>query len=573
MNTDPADRDSTLRKALASVIVALLLIIAILAFMWHRNPLAFNAAFAPVRNAAANSVNWTISKVADVSVGTITEPTTVLFMGTDVVYSGSRRHLVVDKVALNGNSDTMMLVFFNPRYNKISILSIPRDTEAQVGTHGIMKINAANAIGGPELAKSTVTGLLNVPIDHYVVMNIQALVQFVNELGGITVEVPKKMSYMDWTAKLKIDLEPGMHTLTGNQAMGFVRFRHDALGDIGRVQRQQIFLQAVSRKMMDPSAWTHVPSLMQIAQANIQTDMEQSDMMKMLNFAHSVPRSNITCVMLPGQFAGNGDWIGNTDGRAIAARFADPSEQSVDSRRSISICVVNATSDRNFGTKLTQELRKLGYATSVDKDDKDVPFKKTRIICQNGNTADATMLQHDLGDVGDVVNASVGNLLTSITLIAHDDLDLEKITMSSEDAPYLGRPAYAQPLVTPVGGVLVGDGHKKHRNKTAEADAGVQDPQDTVIDQNSVPEVDVPGQPVPDVTSPPTNTEKSGEASGSQRVPESENSTPAQPATEPPSGAPIPGSTSPAREVPPPATPPAHAPLPGGEKTDPDGTM
>src|ERR1700722_894483 len=149
MNTDAADRDSTLRKALWSIIAALLVTIGILAFMWHRNPLAFNNALAPVRNAAANSVNWTISKVADVSVGTLMEPTTVLFMGTDVVYSGSRRHLVVDKVALNGNSDTMMLVFFNPQRSKISILSIPRDTEAQVGTHGIMKINAANAIGGP----------------------------------------------------------------------------------------------------------------------------------------------------------------------------------------------------------------------------------------------------------------------------------------------------------------------------------------------------------------------------------------------------------------------------------------
>jgi len=572
MNTDAADRDSTLRKALWSVIAALLLTIGFLALMWHRNPLAFNNALAPVRNAAANSMNWTISKVADVSVGTITEPTTVLFMGTDIVYSGSRRHLVVDKVALNGNSDTMMLVFFNPRHNKISILSIPRDTEAQVGTHGVMKINAANAIGGPDLAKATVTGLLNVPIDHYVVMNIQALVQFVNELGGVTVEVPKKMTYMDWTAKLKIDLEPGMHTLTGNQAMGFVRFRHDALGDIGRVQRQQIFLQAASRKMMDPTAWTHVPALMEIAQNNIQTDMSQSDMMKMLNFAHDVPRGSIACVMLPGQFSGNGDWIGNTEGRAIAARFADPDEQSVDSRKSISVCVVNASADRSLGGRLAQALRKLGYMTSVDKDDKDVPFKKTRIICQNGNTANATMLQHDLGNIGDIVNASVGNLMTSITLVAHDDVDVDKITMSSEDAPYIGRSAYPQPLVTPLGGSMALGGKKHH--KLSETEAAMQDPQDNVVDQNSVPEVDVPAQPESD-TGPASNTEKPGEASAPGAPPQ-EAPAPTQPVTEPaPSGAPAPGlSPAPTHETPAPTSPPsAHVPSPGTEKTEPEGAM
>ncbi|MGC5204346.1 LCP family protein, partial [Klebsiella pneumoniae] len=77
------------------------------------------------------------------------------------------------------------------------------------------KINSANAIGGPLYAKQTVSDLLDLPIDHYVVLNVHGLVELVNELGGVTVDVPKKMQYMDWTAKLKIDLEPGYHTLTG----------------------------------------------------------------------------------------------------------------------------------------------------------------------------------------------------------------------------------------------------------------------------------------------------------------------------------------------------------------------
>ena len=322
-------------------------------------------------------------------VPTLSQPTTILFMGTDVVYDGQGRHLKADRTALNGRSDTMMLVFMNPPHNTVSVMHIPRDTEVAIGKYGVQKINSANAIGGPEYAKTAVTTLLGVGIDHYVVMNIQALVQLVNELGGVTVEVPKKMSYMDWTGKLKIDLTPGVHTLTGNQAMGFVRFRHDELGDIGRVQRQQLFLHATSRKMMDPRSWLHVPALLDIAQKNIQTDMDQMQLVEALNFAHSVPKDQVKFVMLPGQFSPNGDWIAGYEAKVIASRLADPDQESVSSRRNISICVNNATTDSTFGWKVAQSLRKLGYTVSVGKDEKEPISTRTRIIAQNGNTIDA----------------------------------------------------------------------------------------------------------------------------------------------------------------------------------------
>lgn len=383
------------------------------------------------------------------SFGTLSQPMTVLFMGTDVVYEAQRRgeNVKADRVALNGRSDTMMLVFLNPLKMRVSVLNIPRDTEAFIGKYGIQKINSANAMGGPEMAKATVTGLLNVPIDHYVVMNIQGLVQLVNELGGVTVEVPKKMSYMDWTAKLKIDLEPGVHTLTGNQSMGFVRYRHDDLGDIGRVQRQQIFLQAAMHKMMDPRSWPHVPALVKIARGCIDTDMSDVQLFECLNFVHGVPKSAFKFVMLPGQFSGNGDWIATTDARTLALRLADPDQETVVSRRNLSVCVINTTSDPTMGSKIARALGKLGYNTSVGKDQPDVPFAHSRIIAQYGNTAVAEMLKNDLGGTGEVVNASVGNLNTSLTVFARSDIDPEKVNLSSVDAPYVPSTGMPQPLV------------------------------------------------------------------------------------------------------------------------------
>lgn len=378
--------------------------------------------------------------------GTLQRPMTILFMGTDMVYADPRRRQAEPQSTL-GNSDTMMLVFLNPWRGSVAVLHIPRDTEAYVGKYGIRKINAANVIGGPELAKQTVSSLLDVPIDHYLVMNIEGLVDLVNELGGITVTVPKKMSYMDWTGKLKIDLQPGVHTLTGNQSMGFVRFRHDALGDIGRIQRQEIFLQAVLKKALQPSSWLHVPALVDIARRNVQTDLSNMDIFEALNFIHSVPHENVRFVMLPGQFAANGDWLADTNSKAVAQQLANPDEDVVTSRRNITVCVVNATENPTFGSQVAKALRELGYVTCVGADQPEPEARKTRIIAQWGNISNAKMMQKDLGNVGEVVNASVGNLTTSITVVAHNDLKLDNINLSSADLPYVPPAQPPQPLV------------------------------------------------------------------------------------------------------------------------------
>jgi len=370
----------------------------------------------------------------------VSRPETILFMGTDVVYTHRGRRIDVTE-GLNGNSDTMMVAFMNPASNQLSVLHIPRDTEARIAGYGVRKINSANVIGGPELARETVSNLLNIPIDHYVLLNVHGIVPLVNELGGITVRVPKRMSYMDWTAKLKIDLKPGVHTLTGNQDMGFVRFRHDTFGDIGRVQRQQIFLKAVGDKMMQPASWPHVPALIGIARNNIKTDMSDFDLISALNFAHGVPKSNIKLVLLPGRFSGGGDWVAADGAPNLAAALSDPEQEIASARRDISVSVINASSDPRAANKIVKALRRIGYAASVSRGHLD-STSVTEIIAQSGNSADAKLLKNDLGNVGEIVNASLGDLTTAITVVVRDDLKAENIRApelaagSSEDGTY-----------------------------------------------------------------------------------------------------------------------------------------
>ncbi len=352
-------------------------------------------------------------------------PTTVLFLGTDVVYQDhGRRRVKADPSAFTGRSDTIMVARLDPYRNAIAVLSIPRDTQVQIPHNGTQKINAANAIGGPNLAIETVSNFLQLPIDHYVILNVHGLVELVDELGGITVEVPKKMQYMDWTAKLKIDLEPGPHTLTGNQAMGFVRYRHDALGDIGRVQRQSIFMRAVLDKALKPESWGRIHKLIEIAQKHIQTDLSNTDMLGMAWFVRGVPKKSQYLAMMPGAFSGSGDWVvERSDVRRMVARLLG-SSFIVPTRDEIRICIENASSVSNLGSKLSKMLRKKGYRVCSIKDaeDKTHPLKHSRIIAQRANPEDADLVKSDLNDKGEIVNASVGDIESSVTIRAGEDL-------------------------------------------------------------------------------------------------------------------------------------------------------
>lgn len=131
----------------------------------------------------------------------------------------------------------------------------PRDTRVRLPGFGVAKINAANVVGGPALTAQVVSQLLGgIPIDRYVRLNTEALEALIDAVGGVEVYVPEPMHYVDRTQQLFITLQPGWHRLNGKQAHHFARFRHDqlGLGDIGRVQRQQELLRALSRELLSP---------------------------------------------------------------------------------------------------------------------------------------------------------------------------------------------------------------------------------------------------------------------------------------------------------------------------------
>ncbi len=197
-------------------------------------------------------------------------------------------------------SDTMMLVTLDPDLKRVGIISIPRDSHVEIG-RGVNKINQAHAIGGPELAVTTVRNNFNISVDNYVVVDTMGLRDIFKLLGPVEVVVEKEMDYEDKTSGLSIHLKPGKQLLTPEQAEGYVRFRKDAMADIGRMERQQWFLRQSLNKLKDPGILLKAPQLLEAGYKCVKTDLPMDKIAAILAFSKDLPPGSVMTSTLPGQ--------------------------------------------------------------------------------------------------------------------------------------------------------------------------------------------------------------------------------------------------------------------------------
>lgn len=223
----------------------------------------------------------------------------VLLFGTDEE---------IDQV---GRTDTIMLVSLDPRSGDAGVLSIPRDTRVEIPGRGFQRINAANALGGPQLLVRTVEQLLGVPVHYYVAVNFTGFVRFIDALGGIEVDIPRPMKYDDYAQGLHIDLPAGRQVLNGQQALHYVRYRGDGLGDValvdpargtydGRVRRQLEFAELVARKVFSVSTLPRLPQLVQELFGMVRTDISLDRALALVVSARNFDVSRLQTAVLPG---------------------------------------------------------------------------------------------------------------------------------------------------------------------------------------------------------------------------------------------------------------------------------
>lgn len=227
----------------------------------------------------------------------LTHRVNILLIGVDVTLNNRRQIVNMSR------ADTLMLISVDPERHRISVLSVPRDTRAFVPGVGDTKINASYAFGGPELTIKSVEGLLGVPVHYYVKLGPESFARIIDAIGGVEVDVEKDMKYTDTWAGLRIDLKKGRQHLSGDQAMQYVRFRHDAIGDIGRVERQQKVLMALYAKLRTPATILAAPTLLRTVAEHTHTNLTMTDMITLGMFAARLDSSDVKVATLPGTFS------------------------------------------------------------------------------------------------------------------------------------------------------------------------------------------------------------------------------------------------------------------------------
>jgi LCP family protein required for cell wall assembly len=307
----------------------------------------------------------------------------------------------------------MILAHFDPGAHRVVLLSLPRDTYVQIPGRGEQKLNAANRLEGPGLSQQTAQQLLGISIDRYALFNVFAVREVVDQLGGVEVYVPQAMNYDDQAAKLHIHFEAGQQHLDGAQSVAFLRFRHDALGDIGRVQRQQAFLNALLAKISQPSAWLQAPQVLGLLNANLHSDLTPQETGSLAGFMASKPE--VVRLLLPGSFwvrQGFSYWkMDEAKARALVGEyfFNQPPEQTSSARTTIAV-----RGERKAALEALRRLRSEGFSAFWDQQMVEAPQQSCLI--SDGKKAGAQTAAKKIG-LACVEVSGTGSLYADYTLV------------------------------------------------------------------------------------------------------------------------------------------------------------
>ena len=200
-----------------------------------------------------------------------------------------------------GRSDTLFVVMLDKSKKNAALLSVPRDTRVKIKGHGWDKINAAFAYGGHKLTQETVQDFLGIKLNNYVVVDFQGFKGLVDAVGGVDINVEKRMYYYDPYDGFEIDLRSGTQHMDGKTAMQYVRYR-DEEGDIGRIRRQQKFLMALYRHIASKNIIAKIPGVSKQIMSMVKTDLSLKETVELGNVMRGmVEKDGLKMSMVPGE--------------------------------------------------------------------------------------------------------------------------------------------------------------------------------------------------------------------------------------------------------------------------------
>jgi len=321
----------------------------------------------------------------DVKIQSDSKSRNILVMGVDIGTAGSK----------NANdpkrTDTMILVHYNAVDKKVSLISIPRDTLAIVNGRN-QKINAAHAIGGVDYAVAAVEKLVGVKIDYYAKINYKGFDELIDAIGGVDMNITRKMDYDDPTQDLSIHFEKGLVHLDGKKAEEFFRWRKNndgsgfANGDLDRIENQHIFISKVMEKIKSPFIIFKIPGVLTAVENAIETNMDANEIFKYGFIFATINSEKISMDTLKGdeKYVNGISYVVYSEAlnAKIVSELGDNKVAAVDKSK-LKIKVINGTKKTGLAKDFSTYLTEKGYneATTETGEATD----KSKIIVYNGS--------------------------------------------------------------------------------------------------------------------------------------------------------------------------------------------
>jgi LCP family protein required for cell wall assembly len=250
------------------------------------------------------------------------------------------KHVLVLGISkdINANlTDTIMVASYNPNTQRASIISISRDTFVGKNTASAKatdKLNSIYAQKGIESVISKVEGITGLEIEDYVIVNNNALIEIVNEIGGVEFDVPIDMEYDDPTQDLHIRLNKGIQKIDGQKAEWLLRFRHNNDGtsypasygdnDMGRMKTQRDFIKATLKQTLNVKNIFNVKGIIDCMYNNVETSLEKDEISAYITCLTEFSTDNLETYAFPGESKKcNGFWFVVFDKKEVKELISD----------------------------------------------------------------------------------------------------------------------------------------------------------------------------------------------------------------------------------------------------------
>ncbi|GHV33221.1 transcriptional regulator [Synergistales bacterium] len=345
----------------------------------------------------------------------------------------------LDDVDATRRADTVALAVFDQDTQSVRILSIPRDSRVFIPGRGWDKINHAYVYGGVSLLRETVMNLLGVGINYFVELNFKTFPRMIDLIGGIDIDVEKKLEYTDYSGKLFINIPRGRQHMNGKTALEYVRFRHDPLGDIGRVQRQQKFMAIVTDKLKSPSIIMKIPSLIEEFISAVNTDLTPVESLRLAAFANQLPRERIQLYMAPGKASYIGNlsyWIIDTvetskwlAGEIVAPEALSAAQEEVQTpldqestlelvRQVGKIGVLNGDGAKGVSQRGSQAFQKIGVDVVYSGNARHYDYRFSSVFYPDNANEDDVRSAEALAKLCGITNKSLVQRSRTVTMVS-----------------------------------------------------------------------------------------------------------------------------------------------------------